>query len=97
MEAGEQVARQTCATHKGELVDFGQKAVTLPVERWHEMLGDPTIADAILDRLVHTAYRLDLKGESMRKLMAPKHGHAGPALAPVGPQGILPRAAPPAP
>ena len=34
----------------------------LPVERWHEMLGDPTIADAILDRLVHTAYRLDLKG-----------------------------------
>ena len=68
----------------------------LPVERWHEMLGDPTIADAILDRLVHTAYRLDLKGESMRKLMAPKHGR-GEALAPVGPQGILPRAAPPAP
>ena len=69
----------------------------LPVERWHEMLGDPTIADAILDRLVHTAYRLDLKGESMRKLMAPKHGHAGPASAPVGQQGILPHAAPPAP
>lgn len=68
----------------------------LPVERWHEMLGDPTLADAILDRLVHTAYRLDLKGESMRKLMAPKHGHSE-ALAPVGPQGILPRAAPPAP
>jgi DNA replication protein DnaC len=66
----------------------------LPVERWHEMLGDPTIADAILDRLVHTAYRLDLKGESMRKLMAPKHGHAGAALVPVGPQGILPRDAP---
>src|SRR5512132_3514467 len=68
----------------------------LPVERWHEMLGDPTIADAILDRLVHTAYRPDLKGESMRKLMAPKPGH-DKALAPVGPQGILPRAAPPAP
>jgi DNA replication protein DnaC len=68
----------------------------LPVERWHEMLGDPTLADAILDRLVHTAYRLELKGDSMRKLMAPKHGH-GEAFAPVGPQGILPRAAPPAP
>ena len=68
----------------------------LPVERWHEMLGDLTIADAILDRLVHTAYRIELKGDSMRKLMAPKHGH-GEALAPVGPQGILPRAAPPAP
>ena len=35
----------------------------LPVERWHEMLGDPTIADAILDRLVHTAYRIELKGD----------------------------------
>lgn len=43
----------------------------LPVERWHEMLAEPTLADAILDRLVHHAYRLDLKGPSMRKLMAP--------------------------
>ena len=69
----------------------------LPVERWHEMMADPTIADAILDRLVHTAYRLDLKGESMRKLMAPKDTPEGVAVAPVGPQGILPRDAPPAP
>ncbi len=38
----------------------------LPVERWHAHLGDPTIADAILDRLVHNAYRIVLKGESMR-------------------------------
>ncbi len=34
---------------------------------WHELIGDPTLADAILDRLVHNAYRINLKGESMRK------------------------------
>jgi len=40
----------------------------LPIEHWHENIRDPTIADAILDRLVHTAYKIKLKGESMRKL-----------------------------
>jgi DNA replication protein DnaC len=39
----------------------------LPVDQWHAYLGDRTIADAILDRLVHNSYRLVLKGESMRK------------------------------
>jgi len=39
----------------------------LPVEHWHDALGDPTLADAILDRLVHTAYKIALHGESMRK------------------------------
>src|SRR5499425_2340253 len=39
----------------------------LPVEHWHEALGDPTLADAILDRLVHNAYKMSLRGESMRK------------------------------
>lgn len=38
-----------------------------PVEHWHEIIGDPTLADAILDRLLHNAYKLNLKGESMRK------------------------------
>jgi len=38
-----------------------------PVDRWYELIGNPTIADAILDRLVHNAYRIDLKGESLRK------------------------------
>jgi DNA replication protein DnaC len=38
-----------------------------PVKQWHELIGDATVADAILDRLVHNAYRLELKGESMRK------------------------------
>jgi DNA replication protein DnaC len=39
----------------------------LPIAHWHEYLGDPTLADAILDRLVHCAYKLTLNGESMRK------------------------------
>ena len=43
----------------------------LPVEKWHAVVGDPTLADAILDRLVHSAYQLNLKGESMRKKRQP--------------------------
>lgn len=39
----------------------------LPVKLWHETIGNGTLADAILDRLVHSAYRLEMKGESMRK------------------------------
>jgi len=37
------------------------------VDNWHEIIGDPTLADAILDRLIHNAYKINLKGESMRK------------------------------
>jgi DNA replication protein DnaC len=40
----------------------------MPIDMWHENIRDPTIADAILDRLVHNAYKINLKGESMRKL-----------------------------
>ncbi|HEY6291644.1 MAG TPA: IS21-like element helper ATPase IstB [Terriglobia bacterium] len=39
----------------------------LPVDRWHDLIADPTYADAILDRLVHNAHRLELKGESLRR------------------------------
>jgi DNA replication protein DnaC len=39
----------------------------LPVDHWHQALGDPTLADAILDRLLHNAYKLSLRGDSMRK------------------------------
>ena len=42
----------------------------LPVEHWHEVIADPTIADALLDRLVHNAHKINLKGESMRKRKA---------------------------
>lgn len=39
----------------------------LPVKAWHDVIGEPTFADAILDRIVHNAYRLELEGQSMRK------------------------------
>ena len=39
----------------------------LPVPKWHDWLGDPTLADAVLDRLVHNAYKLELRGSSRRK------------------------------
>jgi len=39
----------------------------LPVAKWHEVVDDPTLADAILDRVVHNAYKINLEGESMRK------------------------------
>jgi DNA replication protein DnaC len=42
-------------------------ATQVPIERWHDMIGDPTYADAILDRLIHNAYRIDLNGDSMRR------------------------------
>ncbi|WP_245235052.1 IS21-like element helper ATPase IstB [Pedobacter borealis] len=43
----------------------------LPISKWHEVIGEKTIADAILDRIVHDAHRIELKGESMRKKRAP--------------------------
>ncbi len=42
----------------------------LPTDQWYESIGDNTLADAILDRLMHNAYRINLKGESMRKLQS---------------------------
>lgn len=41
----------------------------LPISQWHDVFNDPTLADAVLDRLVHNAYKLELRGDSMRKLM----------------------------
>ncbi len=49
----------------------------LPVSSWHEVIGEPTFADAILDRIVHNTYRIELDGESLRKRQAPQ-----PAAAP---------------
>jgi DNA replication protein DnaC len=42
----------------------------LPVDRWYEIVGNPTLADAILDRIIHNAYRIELSGESLRKQRA---------------------------
>jgi DNA replication protein DnaC len=49
--------------------DAGSLVITsqVPVDRWHEMIGVPTIADAVLDRVIHNAYRIELAGESLRK------------------------------
>lgn len=50
-------------TDRGSLILTSQ----LPVDKWHQWIGDPTVADAILDRIVHRAYHFNLKGESQRK------------------------------
>jgi DNA replication protein DnaC len=42
----------------------------IPVDRWHDLIGDPTLADAILDRIVHNAHRITLRGDSLRKKKA---------------------------
>ena len=53
---------------------YGRKSTLvtsqLPVDRWHEIIGDPTYADAIMDRLVHNAHRIELTGESLRRSRA---------------------------
>ena len=44
----------------------------LPVARWHGQIGDPTAAGGILDRLVHNAHRIEMRGDSMRKKRGPQ-------------------------
>ena len=65
------------AEHRRDLLEIlddrhGQKSTIvtsqLPVKLWHETINDSTLADAILDRLIHNAYRIELKGESMRRV-----------------------------
>jgi len=50
-----------------DLPDHFDLTSQVPVEHWYDMIGNPTIADAIPDWLVHNAYRVELSGESMRK------------------------------
>jgi DNA replication protein DnaC len=54
--------------------DRGSLIITsqLPLGRWHEVIGDPTLADAILDRIIHAAHRIELKGDSLRRRGAVK-------------------------
>ena len=42
----------------------------IPLDLWHDLIGDPTLADAILDRVIHNAHRLQLRGDSLRKKAA---------------------------
>ena len=58
------------------LDDRYQRAATIitsqvPVNQWHSLFTDATIADAVLDRVVHQAYRIELRGESLRKTLPP--------------------------
>jgi DNA replication protein DnaC len=48
----------------------------LPVSRWREQIGDPTLADGILDRLVHNAHRIEMRGDSMRKSRGKPNAYA---------------------
>ena len=58
--------------------DRGSLLVTsqLPANRWHEVIGDPTLADAILDRIIHRAHRIDLKGPSLRRRLVASESSA---------------------
>ncbi len=67
------------AAHRNDLLElmdnrYGKSATVMisqiPTEEWYSCVGDNTLADAILDRLMHKAQRLDMKGESMRKRLA---------------------------
>lgn len=64
-----------------EILDdrYGRSATMIvtqiPVADWHSRIPDPTISDAVLDRLIHNAYRLELKGDSMRKVYSPLHAN----------------------
>jgi DNA replication protein DnaC len=64
---------------------YGRRATLvtsqLPLEHWHDVIGDPTFGDAILDRLVHHAHRITLKGPSMRKKKPASDSSADPAAA----------------
>lgn len=69
-----------CETHTTDLLEIMEDRYKLsstilvtqiPISEWHERFGNPTLSDAIMDRVIHNAYRLELKGESMRKCISP--------------------------
>ena len=47
-----------------------------PVSEWHDRIGEPTVADALLDRIVHSAHRIEIKGESLRKRRGMRNAQA---------------------
>ncbi|MBS1613175.1 MAG: ATP-binding protein, partial [Bacteroidetes bacterium] len=48
----------------------------VPIKQWHDVIGEQTVADAILDRIVHNAHRIELKGESLRRKFSKKEAEA---------------------
>ena len=59
----------------------------LPLATWHEVIGEPTLGDAILDRIVHNAYRLELEGERSMREAVPGSEAQAPSPAPTAPNG----------
>jgi DNA replication protein DnaC len=77
--------------------DRGSLLITsqIPVNRWHEVIGDPTLADAILDRIIHRAHRIDLKGPSLRRRLVVSESPAASTpvrRSPTGAHSASPRA-----
>jgi len=69
------LGNKACRDNRSVLYRYGRRSTIvtsqLPVDQWHALIGDPTYADAVLDRLVHNAHRIDLNGESMRRTGKP--------------------------
>ncbi len=68
------------STHELMEDRYGRGATLLtsqvPVDRWHDLIGEPTVADAILDRIVHNAHRVQLRGDSLRRKRGAKAAEA---------------------
>jgi len=62
------------AAARHDLLEIRSTIITsqIPIDKWHELIGDPTYADAILDRIVHNAHRINLTGHSPRRLRVSK-------------------------
>jgi DNA replication protein DnaC len=75
--------------------DRGSILITsqLPVTTWHEVIGEPTLGDAILDRIAHNAYRLELDGPSMRKLRSGEATEPTPPVSTTAADGKPPKGA----
>jgi DNA replication protein DnaC len=79
--AAARVTTTAVASDLLEILDdcYGRSATVVvtqvPVAEWHSRIPDPALSDAILDRLIHNAYRLELEGESMRKVHSPRIAH----------------------
>jgi DNA replication protein DnaC len=75
--------------------DRGSILITsqLPVTTWHEVIGEPTLGDAILDRIAHNAYRLELDGPSMRKLRSGEATEPTPPVSTTAADGTPPKGA----
>lgn len=76
MTAMTEAERRDCLEICDRRYQVGSTVLTtqLPVNKWHAQIGDPTVADSILDRLVHNAHRFDLTGESIRKTLRKQNG-----------------------